>query len=326
MKKDKRTLPLVIAAVAVLIAILIGYIIMQRSKPTITQRGGLISVGESSEWQNTITYNGKTYVWNTSLETILFLGVDDTEAVDAGGTIGNNGRADALILFILNQDTEEVQMLQISRDTITDVDVYDINGDLVMSGDMQINMQYAFGDSDRRSSWLTAQKVSDLLLGLPIDAYITVKMEGISDIVDQLDGVTVTMPEDYTDIDASYVKGATVTLDGEQAETFVRSRDTEVSGSNEDRLERQNVFLQAMFQQMHNAGDFSLVNLYNNSSEYITTDMDVDEMDRFSSYMLLEDELELPGSSEEGELHDEYYVDEDAMRELLVELFYEPMS
>lgn len=284
---------------------------------------------DDTDWENTVVIDGVTYRRRTDLKTILFLGVDDTQIVKAeGGFVGNNGRSDTMILFILDEGNKTVQSLTISRNCMTEVDVYKGNGDLAYSGQMQINMQYSFGDSAVRSCFLTKRTVSELLYDTPIDGYLSLTMEGLSVIVDELGGVTLVMPEDYTEIDERYTKGAEVTLDGAEAERFVRYRDTTVTGSNETRAERQSWFIHTLFQQMKAKGNMadSVERLLNAVDDYVETDMDAETIKTLASCTLLDESLNVPGTTVEGMLYDEYHVDEEALQALLIQLFYEPVD
>lgn len=49
-------------------------------------------------------------------------------------------------------------------------------------------------------------------------------MDGIVEMNDLLGGVTVTVEDDFSQVDSSLVMGKRVTLTGQQALTFVRSR------------------------------------------------------------------------------------------------------
>lgn len=67
-------------------------------------------------------------------------------------------------------------------------------------------------------------------------------MDGISELNDLAGGVTVTLEDDFSSIDPAMAKGTTLTLHGDQAETFVRSRMTVGDGTNASRMERQEAF------------------------------------------------------------------------------------
>ena len=78
-----------------------------------------------------------------------------------------------------------------------------MNGEKLGKEKGQIALQYAYGDGGRKSCWLTKNAVSELLYGVKIDAYLAMTIEGIAKATDLIGGVTLTVPEDYTDIDPS---------------------------------------------------------------------------------------------------------------------------
>ena len=109
---------------------------------------------------------------------------------------------------------------------MADVKIYGIDGDYMATETAQIATQYAYGDGEKRSCQLTREAVSNLLYDIPIHDYLSLNMSGIVPIVDQIGGVTMTVPEDYTAIDPVFVQGSTITLNGELTEKYIRSRDT----------------------------------------------------------------------------------------------------
>ena len=277
---------------------------------------------EDEDWNSVIEYQGETWKINNRLTTVLFMGIDSKASVESHNTVGNGGRADTILLFVLNKDTETMQLIQISRDTMTEVDVYDDDRDLIYSGVMQLTMQYAFGDSATRSCMLMKKTVSELLYGIDIDDYCALTIDGMGSIVDAMGGITVTLEDDWTDISPSYTKGATVTMDSAAVERFVRYRDIEVTGSNDTRMERQAWFLQELFHQMASKGGNELLSLYDAAGRDLTTDMDAETIRNMAKYTLDENTVKLPGHTVEGDLHDEYYLDEEALQDLLVNTFY----
>lgn len=284
---------------------------------------------DDTDWSGTVIYNDIEYRRRTDISTILFLGIDDTETVEAQGIeVGNRGRADAIMLFILDKTAKTTQALAVSRNTMTEVDVYKGNGDLAYSGVMQINMQYAYGDSPTRCNYLVKRTLSELLYDTRIDGCMSMTMEGIAVIVDEMGGITLTMPEDYTDIDPSYTAGATVTLDGAAAERFIRYRDINIIGSAEDRLERHSWLIHTMFRQLKERGNMEeqLERMLEAAEDYIESDVDAETLKLLADYTLLDETVKVPGTNVMGKLHSEYYIDEDALRELILELFYEPVS
>lgn len=280
----------------------------------------------SQNQQNTIYYEDKEYVYNQNLTNILFMGVDNEEEVVLSETPGKGGQADVIMIISLDDQTKTARILQISRDSMTDVDIYRWNGDYYTTVQAQLALQYAYGTSGETSCWAVKKTVSELLYELPIDGYLSMSINGISIINDAIGGVEITIPEDYTYIDPAFVKGETIVLNGEQAERYVRYRDTNVTGSNNSRMVRQTQYISALLSAVKSKvgeqGDdyealFSLV------SPYVVTDLSGDQMNELAQYQVLMDQIEfVPGESVAGEEHDEFYVNEEELQKLILKLFY----
>ena len=63
-------------------------------------------------------------------------------------------------------------------------------------------------------------------------------------------GVTVTLEDDFSAADPAMTKGATLTLQGDQAEIFVRRRRDIGEGTNEARMVRQEEYLAQLSAQL----------------------------------------------------------------------------
>ena len=327
MKQRKIPLTTILTIVFGLIAVAAAALLLKelaQSHNSHAPSGSTLRSAEDSAWSSKVKYDGKTYEQKSGLTTVLLLGIDNSGDKDPL-IIGTGGRSDAIVLLVLNSKTQTTRILSISRDTITEVDMYDQKGDYITSGDMQINMQYAFGDSPRRSNYLTQKTVSELLCGRRIDGVLALTMDGIPAIGDILGGLTLTMDQAYSYIDPRYTQGATVTLNGEELERFIRYRDIEEFGSNEVRVARQNWLMEEVF---HTLITRSLTNLVeeimDKAAAYITSDLDAETLANIGKFELDPEELKLPGTSVQGDEHDEFYVDEKALQELLLELFYDP--
>ena len=323
-RRKKQYVPVaaIVFSVIAILALSIWYVAAQK-KPAEAKQS--TEKNETSTDESTITHNGVSYKYNRDLKTLLFMGIDKRETELSEQMSGRGGQADCIILFIIDPNTQKVSSLQISRDTMTDVDIYDINGEKMATEKAQITLQYAYGDGRTRSCRLMKDSVSRLLYGVEIDSYFAMNLEGFSTATDLVGGVELTIPEDYTDIDPAFQKGATVTLDGELARKYVQTRDIEVLGSNDDRMERQAQFMEALAQKMMKSGGNSALytKMYLELQDYIVTDVNADDLAEMSDYEFTGVQ-KVPGETRAGEAHDEYYVDEDALYELILELFYVP--
>lgn len=272
----------------------------------------------------TIEQDGVTWRYNTRLRTVLFMGVDTRAGAENKIGIGNNGRSDTLLLFVIDPDHESVQLITISRDTMTKVDVYDRDRNYLFSGKMQVTMQYSFGDSAARSCQLVKKKISNLLYDLPINYHCSLTLDGILAASDLLGGIKLTLEDDWTDIDPTYTAGSTITLKGEQLEQFLRYRDIQTSGSNDVRMSRHGWFIRQLFRQMGTVGSTGVDMLLNKLDPYLETDLDADTLKQLTSYHLTDEILKVPGETIRGKAHDEYYVDEEACKQMILDVFYIP--
>lgn len=264
---------------------------------------------------------GDEYEYNYNLDNILFIGVDKEDAFSEHEE-GWAGQADCLILLSMDKDRQETTLLEISRDSMTDVNVYSASGDRMGTERMQIAAQYAYGDGKKRSCQLTVQAVSNLLYEIPIRSYIAVNIEGIGRITELMGGVKITVPKDYTHIRPEFKQGAVLTLDGEQAESYVRYRDTDKTGSNSERMERQTQVLEALAKQLQGRDVAWYQKLWTGAEEDIVSNISVDEMERLAKYTVSEEILQVPGTVQKGEKHDEFIVDGQKLKEIMINLFY----
>ena len=97
-------------------------------------------------------------------------------------------------------------------------------------------------------------------LGVPIDHYVTLRTGGLRAIVDAVGGVTLTIPRDIDYDDNSqdlhiHLKAGKQTLNGEEAEQFVRFRSGYLT-ADYGRMDAQKIFLAALFKKIKQ--DFSL--------------------------------------------------------------------
>lgn len=290
-----------------------------------TQRSAIASTNTTNlidNFDGTLTYNGVKYKPNTSIETVLFLGIDDSEQTREGTGIDEGGRSDTMILFIIDKDKEIITPLEINRDTMVNVDIYNNDGEFLYSGQEQITMQYAYGRSAKEACNLTKQKVADLLMRTRINNVVSLTMDGIEPSVDAIGGVTLKLQTDETDLDPMYTKGAIITLNGKEAFDFVHTRDIETRGSNIDRMSRQTQFMLALSQTARHQGSDIINVMEDAAGDYLYEDMSADIADCFAKYAVSETVYMLPGESVEGVLHDEFYVDNDELVELIIQLFY----
>ena len=174
--------------------------------------------------------------------------------------------------------------------------------------------------------------VSNLLYGMEIDHYVSLTMDGVALLNDLVGGVPVEVLDDFSGIDDSLVQGETVTLRGRQALTYVRSRGGLEDSTNLHRMERQRQYLASLQQQLKRAAQadsqFSLDALLQ-LNEYLVSDCTIDQLSGLGEDLAaynVGDILTTPGEAKVGEEYMEFTVDEDALQQLVMDIFYEPVE
>lgn len=320
MKNRKRIVITVILLFLCLVAVA-GILMYDRDQDS--------SKGKSTASQipdeESIYFQGEEYRRNPDIQTILLLGVDKEKLTDMNGNPGENGQSDSINLLVTDVDKKTGQILQISRDTMVDIEIYSIEGEKLTSQTGQIALQYAYGDGKEKSCYLTADRVSELLYGISIRNFLSLTIEGIQTATDCLGGVTLTVPEDYTYIDPAFQKGAILTFSGDMAEKYVRARNTTALESNEERMERQDQFMGALIGKISRIDRTeSMLSLYHKLQQYMVTNVTAERWKELSEYRISDEILKLPGTVREGkDGYAEVVPNEEKLREMIIHLFYE---
>lgn len=313
----------ILAIVCVILLCGVGYTILNGKNKDETRDVPASSTDNEEKSSDTIVVDGREYRLNTNIQTVLFMGIDKNAKSDMGDRTGENGQSDSLNLLIVDRETKKAQILQISRDSMVDIDIYSASGEKMISEPGQIALQYAYGDGEEESCRLTAGKVSELLYGVSVDSYLSLTMEGMVKAADAIGGVTLTVPEDYTWIDPAFSKGTTLTMDGKMVEKYVRSRDTEVLDSNVQRMERQSQFMGALIEKLQSVKETSnYLSLYQQMEPYMVTNMTADEMKSLSEYDIDTNTLDVPGEVILKDGHAQFIVDNEALRKIILKTFY----
>lgn len=291
---------------------------------------------EAEDWQEGwVKYQGQVYAYNEDILTFLFMGIDKRDGTVrevAEGT--NGGQADALFLLVLDPRRKKASVIGINRNTMTEIDIYNEEGAYVDTVLAQIAVQHGFGNGVEESCGYQKEAVSRLFYRLPIHGYAAVNMSAIPELNDIIGGVDVTVLEDMTSAVPAFKEGAEVHLEGQDALSYVRYRDRDVFGSADQRLARQRQYLTEFIKTARTAAgkDISaVVRLYQAAAPMMTTDITLDEAVYLASQALdyslgSEDFHMLAGETVMGEQFEEYHIDETALYELILEIFYEPVE
>ena len=173
------------------------------------------------------------------------------------GNVDKNLNTDTIIVVSLNNETKEVKMVSVYRDTLLDVSKGSIQ---------KCNSAYARGGATQAINML------NMNLDLDIQQYVTVNWKAVTDVVDMLGGIDLDVSEaewkavnkyiDETGMvagkKAKHLTHAGVqTLDGVQAVTYARIR--KGVGDDYARTERQRLIIQKTVEKAMKA-DFGTLN------------------------------------------------------------------
>ncbi len=252
-----------------------------------------------------VTINEENIVINENVATsevlkgyknIALFGVDARDK-----SLGKGNRSDTIIIASINEDTGEVRLCSVFRDTYLNLgnDTYN-----------KCNAAYAKGGPEQAINML------NMNLDLNITDYVTVGFTGLTKIVDALGGVTIdvhdneidhlnnyqismvgksdddkvfyaTEGKDYTAVTSPGVQ----TLNGLQATAYCRIR---YVGDDFQRAQRQRMVLTQCVETAKNSSPKELAAAYDGVKDYISTSLDYDEiielMGRIGRYKIVADD------------------------------------
>lgn len=291
-------------------------------------------------WQEDwIRYNGKVYEYNDKLMTFLVMGIDKQGEVSESKSATDGGQADAIFLVVANPDEKKLSLIGINRDTMVDINAVDVYGNQTQAtAYAQIAVQHGYGDGKELSCQLMEEAVSNLFYQLPINGYVSVNMGAIPELNDAVGGVSLTAIEDVYTLENDVKKrkllvsqGEQIELKGNDAYCYVRYRNKGEFESARLRLARQKQYLEGFLNQakIETKKNLTLpVSVYQKLSKYMVTNITVDEISYLATEYVGYDMDEkgiytLEGETKMGEIHEEFYPDEDALIDLMIEVFYQ---
>ncbi|MER3603070.1 MAG: LytR family transcriptional regulator [Thermus sp.] len=185
------------------------------------------------------------------------------------------GLTDTLLLVRLDPRANQVVVLSIPRDVWVDLPGH---------GWHKINAANPLGGPE-----LAMRAVEDLL-GVPVDAYVSVSLTALREAVDALGGVRVCVekPMHYTDQAAGLridLEAGCQTLNGAQAEAYLRFRKDALGDIG--RIQRQQAFLQALKEQLLTPmGLLRLPQAVARAEAYLRTDLSREEIGRILGFAM----------------------------------------
>lgn len=232
-----------------------------------------------------------------------------------------DGLSDTMLMLRFNSETKKLNVLSIPRDTRTLVEGLGVT---------KINAANAKGGPA-----LSAQAISELLNGVPIDRYVRINIQGVEKLIDALGGVTVYVPKDMKYQDDSQhlyinLKAGKHHLNGNQALQFLRFRYDE--NGDIGRIQRQQLLMRAVMEQTLNPATLArMPKILSVIQSHIDTNLTIEELmalvgfgvqtERSNVQMLM-----LPGTfSEQGQYNASYWLpDSDRIATMMAQHFNVP--
>lgn len=272
-KKQKRIILFIVEILVLAVLVAVLYTVLK------TENIQKITVDED----NITTELNENVVNNEALKgyhNIALFGVDSRE-----GGLGKGTRSDSIIIASINEDTGDIKLCSVYRDTYLNLSNDSYN---------KCNSAYAKGGPEQAIIML------NMNLDLNITDYVTIGFDGLIDVVNALGGVyvdvseaeiqhlnnyqismvgttsdgqvfTATEGKDYIAVkNAGYQK-----LNGLQATAYCRIRHV---GDDFERAERQREVLASVMDQAKQASVADLNKILDKVLPHVATSLDVDEM------------------------------------------------
>lgn len=288
--------------------------------------------GDTGEWGDDsrieLYLDERDFISDDNVKVYMLAGTD------AGGEDmgeGFNGDlADFITLLVIDHTTEKYAFYQIDRNSMLELEVPDASGEY--NGNYyneQICTAHWYGRTDEERHEKLAEAVTELMGGLESDGYYILRMEDIGRVNDAIGGVDVTVPTDMSGVDPAFTEGATVHLTGDQAEKFVRARQSLANDTNAARMDRQTQYMQGAYDGVmaQLRGDPGYIDkLHDELSDVIDSDKSDKDLSVIANSLLNYENagiLRFTGKTEtndtfgDGEEHEEFYMDQKSVIDLL---------
>ena len=193
---------------------------------------------------------------------VLLLGIDSED--------DQRGRSDAIMVMQLDPITDALTIVSIPRDTRTEIVGKGIED--------KINHAYAFGGAE-----MSVATVENFL-GVDIDYYVSINMDGLVELVDELGTITISNEVAWTDSKYDFPEGI-VEMDGQKTMSYVRMRKKDPMGDF-GRTHRQRKVIEGIINEGASVGSVpKFSGMLDILGTNMSTNMDFDDMKQlFSGY------------------------------------------
>lgn len=222
---------------------------------------------------------------------VLILGVDTGDF-----NRSYQGRSDTMMLLTVNPNTDKTSIVSIPRDTYTEI--------IGRNEKDKINHAYAFGGTSMAVN--TVQHLFDV----PVDYFVSVNMESMQQIIDAVNGITVTPPLSFSQGPYSFVEGEPTKMDGAKALEYSRMRKSDPEGDYGRQLRQRQVIESTMKSIASLDSIMNYRNILGTMGSSMRTNMTFDEMlDMFNNYRSSINDIEQVQLSGKGTMMNGVYYE-----------------
>ena len=319
MKRFHKMKQLVYGVAVLLLVLIVLYSGLQILEATVLNSAGF---GEPQIVSKTITRNGIDYYPRRDITVMLLLDIDQEGPVEDSGSFTNPGASDAVMLLIFDEKNETWSILQLNRDTMADIPILGLGGKEAGTTHAQLALAHTYGSGLEDSCVNTRKAVSNFLGGISIDYYISMNMDAIAILNDAVGGVTVTVTDDFSDVDPTITMG--------EAINFIRDRKNVGDQKNVTRMERHREYMDGFREALHGkleSGTGFVAETYSAVAPYLVSDCPINTLtsmiERYQDYEFT-GVITPEGKSAVEDGYNAFHADPEKLDELVIGLFYAP--
>ena len=327
MKRQQRIRAFIVVAALILVGIVL-YSGLRYLESTVFYKEQPEPVRQSTR---TITRDGVDYYPRQDITTLLFMGIDEYGPAQDSMSYNNPGESDVVLLVVFDEAEKAYNILALNRDTMVEMPILGLGGKRAGTKVAQLALSHTYGSGLQDSCENVKETLSMLLGDSFVDYYISMNMDAIAILNDAVGGVTVTVEEDFSDVNSGITKGI-LTLRGEQALDYVRVRKNLGDQKNITRMKRQEEYVNGFLTALSGKSDGNtnfLLTVYEQLAPYLVTDCSFNTfsalMERYQGFTL-GDTMTPEGENIIVNSFYEFHLDEAKMDALILELFYRPKN
>ncbi|WP_242237911.1 LCP family protein [Bacillus cereus group sp. BfR-BA-01316] len=275
-KNSKKKTKIIISVILLVLIVGGGYtwFLVNKASSAIRNAAHDLARGDKSDLRD------KAVKPITNNVSVLIMGVDESDV--RGKEYGEAIRTDALLLATFNKDSKTVKLLSIPRDTYTYIPVEKKKD--------KITHAHAFGSTKNGKDGGPQASIDavEKLMNVPVDYFVKFNFKSFIKIVDDLGGIEVDVPVEFTEQDSNdnaeaiHLQKGVQKLNGEEALALARTRHID---SDAMRGQRQQLVIEAILKKLTSVGSVTKVgNIIDDINGQFVTNLTFDDMLSFYKY------------------------------------------